>query len=206
MRPSVHTLIYALLLGIVCSILLTGTGRFTATYRDANQRAEKFRHILGVLEVPVAEDASAGELLEVFEKNVRVTEVNGSSRYAYVDTNGAARIVAIDLAGPGLWGKIKGFLALDPDLKTIRGITFHEQEETPGLGGEIASDWFRRQFKGKRTTDAEGVPGIRIRKGRGATAINEVDGISGATMTCEKVEALINKAIAGSLGGGTDAR
>jgi Na+-transporting NADH:ubiquinone oxidoreductase subunit C len=104
--------------------------------------------------------------------------------------------VAVPFAGQGLWGPIKGFLALKPDLKTIHGVTFHEQEETPGLGGEIGADWFRDQFKGKSIEDAQGKRGIRIRRGGGATGPNEVDAITGATMTSERVEEMLNAAVA----------
>ncbi len=30
-----------------------------------------------------------------------------------------------------------GFIALDKDLHTIKGFTFYEHGETPGLGGEV---------------------------------------------------------------------
>ena len=62
------------------------------------------------------------------------------------------------------------------------------------MGGEIASQWFLNQFKGKRLEDRAGNPGIRIRRA-GAAGLNEVDGITGATMTCEKVEAMLNTVI-----------
>jgi Na+-transporting NADH:ubiquinone oxidoreductase subunit C len=104
--------------------------------------------------------------------------------------------VAVPFAGDGLWGPIRGFLALEADRRTIRGIAFHEQEETPGLGGEIAGEAFRAQFRGKRIVAADGTPGIVIRRGKGAQAVNEVDGITGATMTCEKVQAMLNRLIA----------
>ena len=43
--------------------------------------------------------------------------------------------------------------------------------------------------------DASGKPGLRILRGGGARQQNEVDGITGATMTCEKVEAMLNVVI-----------
>jgi Na+-transporting NADH:ubiquinone oxidoreductase subunit C len=79
-------------------------------------------------------------------------------------------------------------------MRTIRGVTFYEQEETPGLGGEIAADWFRKQFVGKSIVDEAGNPGIIISSG-GEPASNKVDAISGATMTCDKVQAMLNEAI-----------
>jgi Na+-transporting NADH:ubiquinone oxidoreductase subunit C len=80
-------------------------------------------------------------------------------------------------------------------MRTIRGITFYEQEETPGLGGEIDSESFRKQFEGKKIVDETGRAGIVISGGGQKHAVNEVDAITGATMTCEKVEAILNTVI-----------
>ena len=66
--------------------------------------------------------------------------------------------MAVPFSGSGVWGPIEGVLALEPDMQTIRGVRFYKQEETPGLGGEIASDWFQAQFKGKTLVSAAGDP------------------------------------------------
>ncbi len=198
MKQSLYTFTYAAVLGTVCALLLTGAGRFTASYREANAQAEKVRNILAVLEVPFEPRAASQELLAVFERYVLAEERGDLTLYLYVDPEAGQglKAVAVPFAGQGLWGPIKGFLALKPDLKTIHGVTFYEQEETPGLGGEIGADWFRDQFKGKSIEDAQGKRGIRIRRGGGATGPNEVDAITGATMTSERVEEMINAAVA----------
>ncbi len=196
MRTSLHTLIYSTVLGIVCALLLTGAAEVTEPYRQSNADAEKMRNILSVLDVPFDSKASSQELVKVFEANVRTEQLGELTTYTYFgsESESAGQAVAIPLAGPGLWGPIKGFLALESDMATIRGISFHEQEETPGLGGEINSQWFRDQFKGKSITDAAGNPGLHIVRG-GGSGPNEVDAITGATMTCEKVEIMLNAAI-----------
>jgi Na+-transporting NADH:ubiquinone oxidoreductase subunit C len=84
-------------------------------------------------------------------------------------------------------------------MRTIRGLTFYHHEETPGLGGEISADWFREQFVGKKIVDASGKGGIVIRMG-GDLAGNEVDGITGATMTCDKVQEMLNNVITDIIG------
>jgi len=195
-KDSLYTLLYAVVLGLVCATLLTGAARFVEPYYKANAEAERMRNILNVLDVPYDPDAPSKELVSVFRKEVREEEVEGLERYTYVPSarGGAVAAVAVPFEGQGLWGPIKGFLALEPDLRTIRGVAFHKQEETPGLGGEIVSEWFRGQFKGKRIVTAGGEVGIRIRGG-GRAADNEVDAITGATLTCQKVEAMINAAI-----------
>lgn len=197
MKGSVYTLIYAGVLGAACALLLTGAASFTAPYRKANADADRKRNILTVLEVPYSKKVSSGELVSIFETNVQEEESRDLEIYRYVpgrDSEGK-EAVAVHFEGPGLWGPIRGFLALDTDMRTIRGITFYEQEETPGLGGEIASDWFRKAFVGKKIVNESGQPGIIIKGGGETNAINEVDAISGATMTCDKVEELLNNVI-----------
>jgi Na+-transporting NADH:ubiquinone oxidoreductase subunit C len=194
-KRSLYTVVFAAALGTVCALLLTGVGQFVAPYREANAKAEKVRHVLHVLGVPLVPGTPPQELLEVFERDVRTEERGELTVYIYGEAGGADPAVAIPLVGPGLWGPIKGFLALKPDMRTIRGVTFYEHEETPGLGGEIASAWFQDQFKGKSIVGPDGEPGIRILRGGGASQPNEVDAITGATMTSKKVEAMLNAAV-----------
>ena len=194
MKGNLYTLAYAAVMGTVCALLLTGAGMLTAPYREANAKAEEVRNILAVLEVPFNSRSSSNELLGVFEENVRKEEFGELEAYVF-ETQGQVQAVAIPFFGPGLWGPIEGFLSLESDMQTIRSVTFYKQEETPGLGGEIASDGFRSQFRGKSMVSPNGKVGIRITRGGGASGPSEVDGISGATMTCEKVEAMLNKAI-----------
>ena len=196
MKNNVYTLFYAGVLGTVCSLLLTAVASFTAPYQQANAEAEKNHNILGVLQVPYPPDASSQELVKIFEDNVRLEQKGDLTIYRYVPSqdSGNKETVAVGFEGPGLWATIKGFLALEQDMRTIRGVTFYEQEETPGLGGDIVTPKFRDQFVGKSIVDTTGAPGIIISSG-GEPAANKVDAISGATMTCDKVQAMLNGAI-----------
>ncbi len=194
MKGSLYSLVYAAILGTVCALLLTGVGEFTKPYRDANARAERVRNILSVLGVGVPEDASARELVKVFEEKVRAEQGAEVTRYVYA-ADGERKAIALPFEGQGLWGPIRGFVALEPDWRTIRAITFHEQEETPGLGGEIASADFRQQFQGLVAVGPDGEPGIRIIQDGNAEERNEVDGITGATMTCERVQRMLNRVL-----------
>ena len=189
---SLYTVAYATVLGTVCAALLCAAGWMTDDRIARNREAEEVFHILTVLGAPVDDDTPAGELLAVFEERVR-TETHGDLTLYLYTADGAVAAVAVPVAGPGLWGPIRGFLSLEPDRRTVRGVTFHEQEETPGLGGEIASTWFTDQFKGKTIVHGDR-PGIRIVRG-GARAPNEVDAITGATMTSSAVEQMLNAAI-----------
>lgn len=195
MKGSLYTLGYAGVLGTICALLLTAAADFTQPYKKANADAERNRNILNVLQVPYSPEVSARELIEIFETNVGPKYLGELQCYRYPKGSGKAETVAVAFEGAGLWGPIKGFLALGPDMRTIRGLTFYQQEETPGLGGEIASAWFVKQFQGKKIVDASGKVGIVIKGGSEKRAVNEVDAITGATMTCEKVEAMLNSVI-----------
>jgi len=92
------------------------------------------------------------------------------------------------LWGNGLWSTMYGYLALEQDLKTVKGITFYEQGETAGLGGEIVNPNWTAQWPGKKVFDEEGNVALTVTKfGRVKNPDNQVDGISGATITSRAV-------------------
>ena len=194
MKGNVYTIVYAAVLGTACAMVLTFAASFTAPYKKANAEAEEVKNILLALNVPIPEKASSEQLLEIYEKNVQEQRRGDISTYVYTPSGNNDGAIAMRFAGPGLWGPIKGFLALDSKITKIKGITFYEQEETPGLGGEIVKSSFRDKFVGLMIRDEAGNPGIIIKSG-GETAANKVDGISGATMTCDKVQEMLNEAI-----------
>ncbi len=194
MKGSLYALVYAAVLGAVCALLLTGAADFTEDRRVANQKAEEALNILLALKVPLPDSVSSKQVVEAHKENVQEQMQGDLTTYEY-EVNGKVLATAMRFAGPGLWGPIKGFLALEQDMKTIRGITFYEQEETPGLGGEIVTEGFRKRFVGKTIHDKDDNVGIVICKPGSAKEQNEIDGITGATMTCDKVQAMLNEAI-----------
>lgn len=104
--------------------------------------------------------------------------------------------VILPVYGKGLWGTMYGFLALDADLNTIRGLRFYEHVETPGLGGEVDNPKWRAEWKGKQAFGPEGHIKIRVIRGvvepdRYESAF-QVDGLSGATITSRSVTNLIH--------------
>ncbi len=194
MNNTSHTMVFAAVLGVICSALLAGTNLFTAPYREANEKAEQVRNFLAAMDAPVSPRAPAGDLLEFFDRHVHRIERDGVERFEYTpDGADLPTAVAIPFAGPGVWGPIEGVLALEPDLITIRGVRFYRQEETPGLGGEIASEGFLNQFAGKQIVSRTGEPGFRVRPAGTHDNINTVDAITGATMTSDRVEKMLDE-------------
>ncbi len=97
--------------------------------------------------------------------------------------------------GRGLWSTMWGFIALDKDLKTIRGITFFDHGETPGLGGEIDNPSWQQQWNGKKAFDQDDQVQIQVIKGQvdqtEPDAKYKIDGLSGATLTTRGVNNLV---------------
>ncbi len=197
MKNSTYTVVFAAVFGLACALTLTLAGRLAAPYRLANEKAEEMRNYLSALGVPFEEDAAAKTLIAIFERTVRVVTNDTLVVYERVpegqpDADPIA--VAVPIQGMGLWGPIYGVLALEPDLVTIRGIRFYRQEETPGLGGEIGTQAFVDRFVGKKIIDAAGSPGFRLVRPGVTADENSVDAITGATMTCDRLQVILRTA------------
>lgn len=109
-----------------------------------------------------------------------------------VKKDGKLDQVILPIDGKGLWGSLYGFLALSDDLNSVRGITFYEHAETPGLGGEIENPTWQAKWGGKKVYDKEGSVQLYLAKGV-ADQNNpyQVDGLSGATLTANGVTDLV---------------
>jgi Na+-transporting NADH:ubiquinone oxidoreductase subunit C len=103
---------------------------------------------------------------------------------------GRLELVVLPVRGGGHQSMMKGYLALRGDLDTIAALTFHEQNETPGMGARIAEKSWQALWFGKRVADADGTIRIRVARGKGV-GDHEVDGISGATHTVTGINNLL---------------
>ena len=125
---------------------------------------------------------------------------NDQKPYAYI----------FPINGYGLWDAIYAFLALKPDMNTILGISWYEQKETPGLGAEISTEWWQKQFYGKtifpvavdgKVDLTHGTMGINIvptgTMGRlpSYQKKHAVDAVTGATMTMHGVQRALTSSL-----------
>jgi Na+-transporting NADH:ubiquinone oxidoreductase subunit C len=114
----------------------------------------------------------------------------------FVKKNQKLLKIILPVYGKGLWSTLYGFLALYSDAKTIAGITFYQQGETPGLGGEITNPRWQKLWQGKQAFDAKGNVIINVIKGEvranSPDAGHLVDGLAGATLTSRGVNNLIH--------------
>jgi len=111
-------------------------------------------------------------------------------------TEKVSNVIIVPVSGKGLWGSLYGYFALDADnFSTVKGITFYKHKETPGLGAEISEKWFQLNFIGKEIYGGDILKSINVTKAGLAdkTALHEVDGISGATITSNGVTNLLSR-------------
>ena len=114
--------------------------------------------------------------------------------YELFDDHGQLEMVILPIEGKGLWSTLYGFVALGSDLTTVRGLTFYDHRETPGLGGEVDNPRWKRLWPGRRVFDSLGEVVIEVIKGRAGSPEQDphrVDGISGATITSRGVTHLV---------------
>lgn len=102
--------------------------------------------------------------------------------------------VVIPIEGYGLWSTLYGYLALETDGRTVKGITYYSHGETPGLGGEVDNDRWKALWPGRLAFDDKGKPALRVKKGQAGPAETDpyqVDGLSGATITSRGVSNML---------------
>ncbi len=193
MKGSLYTLLFAAAVGVACATLLTAVGQLTQPARERNQRADEKRCILAAMDPTYPADVDAAGVLADFEAMIPDgAESRGHLTVYTYRRDGTIAARAVKFAGDGVWGPIEGYLVLEPDWITIRAMAITRQNETPGLGAEIATDRFRSQFAGKRIVADDGTVGLRIRMTGPTAAAHEVAGVTGATKTSQSLEQMLN--------------
>jgi len=184
-----YPVLYMFVVTAFLSSILIGLSRFTHDRVQANQKLAVEKSVLEALSVELSPEASSFELHELFL--ARVEEPSPASGGAYLLKEGDEVVAyAIPLEGKGYWDKIRGFIGIASDRRTVRGISFYEQNETPGLGAEIEQPPFRGQFVGKRI--GEGGRPIGILPVGSSLDESQVHAVTGATQTSTRLERIIN--------------
>ncbi len=182
MRDNLRMILFVVILGVFLSAIILLVNAYTAPRIARNDALTIKRNILEAQKV----DFSADAVEQVFDQNIDVVQKGGKTFYVLKNKD-----VAFEFNGPGLWGPIHGVVSLQSDLRTIKRITIIHQEETAGLGGRLAERSYMVNFENKKFS-----PTIELLNRRKAEKENEVDGISGATLTSKAFEKLINGQVA----------
>ena len=187
-NSNVYTIVYASIIVVIVAVLLALVSQVLSPRQEANRLLDQQKQILVALNQnydntdPAALFTSlVNDTIDVNGAPVFVANIEGNTKYV------------LKLHGAGLWGGIGGYLALDADKNTIYGVNFNHESETPGLGGEIVTEKFRSQFFGKHIRNAAGeVVSVAVLKaGKMAEGQEQVDALSGATITCDGVSTMI---------------
>ncbi len=127
------------------------------------------------------------------EKKEDIASVNWREKYSHVfvmkDENDQVQCYVFPVRGYGLWSMLRGYLAVKPDFQTVNGLTFYDQKETPGLGGEVVSQKFKDHWPGKQIFEGDEVA-LEVVKGLGEGDY-QIDGLSGATITSKGVSNML---------------
>ena len=214
-----HTYIFSVIMVLLVAFVLSFTSESLKELQNANVKKEKMQNILSSVGVNVSRDESellykdyiSNELslksdgsidddVEAFDINLalEVKKDSDIQRYPlYIANVKNEKFYVIPLRGAGLWAEIWGYIALKDDINTIKGVSFDHKSETAGLGAEITEDWFINSFTDEKIKDSEGnFVGVYLTKsnndpGNKDKMDNEVDAISGATITGDGVSDMI---------------
>ncbi len=182
-------IVYMFGITLLLSTILIIFGTLTRKRVKENETVAFERAVLEALPIDLPAAVTPSQIHSIYVSDIR--EANDSSagalRYVKEDT---LKGFALPLEGPGFWAPIKGVIGIEPDRLTITGIAFYEQNETPGLGGEITKSTFRDQFKGKKIAETE-TP-LQIRNPSEALDGSSVHAITGATQTSNRLAAFLN--------------
>jgi Na+-transporting NADH:ubiquinone oxidoreductase subunit C len=204
MSKRLKSILFAALLCVFCSVILTTASIGLQEFQAKNILVDKHRNILksvGLLDrdrsySPAEIEAMYAEQIKPLWVGPDGELVAGDERgnqdlsiYVYTREDQIESYI-VPINSRGLWGKIQGYLAIENDGSTVAGFTVYKHSETPGLGGEIEKAWFQKNWVGKKLVDRDGdFVSVKIAKGAVEDLIpeekrpNYVDGISGATLT-----------------------
>jgi electron transport complex protein RnfG len=139
----------------------------------------------------VREMEAKNQKLDIEAMTIDVNKNNKKVSYnVYKATyNGEIRGWVAKAGGQGYAGNIELLLGLDAGIESITGLFILDQKETPGLGNKIITEQWRKQFINKPTKNRL----IVVKDG--ADALNEIDAITGATISSKSVTDILNTAI-----------
>jgi len=134
----------------------------------------------------------SGEALEIVPHPLQLEKSGRSISYSVFEAllKGERVGWVIKSSGQGYADKIELLVGLDTTAETISGLFVLDQKETPGLGNKVIETQWRGQFIGKQTGSA-----LSVTKS-GASASDEIDAVTGATISSNAVVQIVNTTLA----------
>ena len=187
-------IVYMFVLTAFFSAILLGFSTFTRDRVEANEKLSFEKAVLTALPVVIPPGTSNRALHEMFVASVKEPDASSAGAYRLVE-DGQLVAYAVPFEGQGFWDVIRGIIGVAADGRTITGIAFYYQRETPGLGGEIVKPRFCDQFaEGKVLGAGERV--LELKPEKESAGPSEVNQITGATQTSTRLGRILNERLA----------
>jgi Na+-transporting NADH:ubiquinone oxidoreductase subunit C len=212
-----YTMIYATIMVVIVALMLAVVSSALKSTQTANIELDKKKQILNSLKVDLENKDIAKVYDEIITKAILINskaEVISEDKKETFDTDfnkemgkkpeerklpvyiakyNGKTLYILTLKGAGLWGPIWGYVALNEDKNSIFGTYFSHASETPGLGSDIATTGFQNKFIGKHIlNDQKEFVSIGImKKGQTDTKREQIDALSGGTITSKGVEKML---------------
>ena len=195
---NVYIIAYSCVMVVIVAFLLAFVSSTLKPRQDVNVALDKKKQILAALNIrDLSDRESEAKYAEVVLKddafNLNSADYKAGNYKIYeCQVNGEKKFV-VPVYGMGLWGAIWGYVAVNEDGNTIYGAYFNHDSETAGLGAEIKdSKVWQDKFIGKKIYGADGNPALKVVKSSELkNPENEVDGITGATLTSNGVSDML---------------
>lgn len=181
-----YSIVFTLIVSAVFTLVLATTANVLKPRIEANQELAEQSALLYTFDLP--SEGSPEEVEANFQKYIQEQATENFTYFQAVNDEGEVVAYALPFEGSGLWGAIHGWLGVDESLEQVTGIVFTDQNETPGLGGQIDEEWFKEQFRGLVID-----PATPVRYG--PSGDTSIDAISGATQTSNAVISIVNKVV-----------
>lgn len=189
-RPALNLLLITLAAGIGLAGVYNMTKKTIADQKD-NSRLMSYQEVL-----PQAEKLESNEALSsivesfggsVYGSDFGRTYINEAVVGLDADGKTVGYVVNVTSAD-GFDGNITMSVGILED-GTVNAVAFNELNETAGMGMRAAEPEFKSQFEGRK------VPAFILNKAGGSTAEDQIDSISGASVTSGAVVNAVNAAL-----------
>ncbi len=221
-NSNTYIIIYSCVMVIIVAFLMAFVSSTLKPTQDINVALDKKKQILAALNIrDLSNEESAAKYAEIVMHDAILDEqgniidegTQGGEKSGFLlnsadykagklalficEVNGEKKYV-VPVYGMGLWGAIWGYVAVNADGNTIYGAYFNHASETAGLGSDIKdSKTWQEKFIGKTIYSADGTPLLNVLKSNEVKNPDyEVDGLTGATLTCNGVSAMLQEGFA----------
>lgn len=212
-NSRINVIKFALMVSLICSLLITAAAGGLKGFQQENIELDRKINLLKAANLIAPDKKPPREQIKsLYDTHIQEVIVDSQGKILtpgiepgiesgiksgaadalhlyYYKTDEVIQGYILPINSRGLWGKIQGYLAFENDGQTVSGFSVFSHSETPGLGGEIESAWFQKNFKGKKILNSQNkFVSVGIAKGKVSNLPEEiqenyVDGISGATLT-----------------------